>query len=197
MDREDYRGTLMKLEAKQTDTYIRFMRTLPLFEKWGYSSLFKLLFAVDRIHVKRGEIIYEQGHEADAFFIIYQGEFHTYKKVKISYSEKESIQNMKDKRDSPNYGPMKFKMKESIVSIMEPGYLFGVEEAFISDLKSQEAPKKYLSKVVCASEKGILMKFCKAPTFGKLIYHDDTLKLLTNMKTHNLEVSSKRSTDLK
>ena len=79
MDREDFRGTLMKLEEKTQDTYIQFLRKLPLFHSWGYTALYKLLFAVEKLSVRRGEVMYEQGDVAESFYLIYSGEFYAYK----------------------------------------------------------------------------------------------------------------------
>mmetsp|Transcript_35831 Transcript_35831/g.35447 ORF Transcript_35831/g.35447 Transcript_35831/m.35447 type:complete len:80 (+) Transcript_35831:223-462(+) len=79
MDREDFRGTLMKLEEKVQDTYIHFLQGTALFRSWGHSVLYKLLFAIEKTTFKRGDKIYKQDDPANTFYIVYEGEFTMHK----------------------------------------------------------------------------------------------------------------------
>lgn len=88
MNRDDFRDTLMKLEENVMNSYIDFLSKIleiicidqtVLFKSWGNSVLYKLLFAIDKISYKRHEVVYNQNDTANAFFIVYKGEFTMHK----------------------------------------------------------------------------------------------------------------------
>ncbi|CAI2382688.1 unnamed protein product [Moneuplotes crassus] len=201
MDREDFRGTLMKLEEKVQDTYIHFLQGTALFRSWGHSVLYKLLFAIEKTTFKRGDKIYKQDDPANTFYIVYEGEFTMHKKVEInqeydpmftshpnrvcqeckypcSIYKKEGLEHFESRRKSPNYHPKVKSTAESVVLIMQKGQIFGLEDSFTEDPKKNTLKKYYKHSVICKSAKARLLVFNKKNTFNKIIYNEHSLKFI-------------------
>lgn len=69
-------------------------------------------------------------------------------KVKLKYQEREDLNHFEKRRNSPNYEANVPKQKESIVSILQVGQVFGLEDSFTEDPKKDTTHKKYSYKVV-------------------------------------------------
>jgi hypothetical protein len=69
-------------------------------------------------------------------------------KVKIKYQEKEDLNHFEKRRNSPNYEPNAEKQKESIVSILQVGQVFGVEDSYTENPRKDTTQRQYSYKVV-------------------------------------------------
>ena len=123
--------------------------------------MFKLLFAIEKVTFKRNQEVYKQGEAANAFYIVYQGEFTAFKKIKLKIHDNETLNHFKKRRNSPNYHMKSEDSKESPIGILLKGQLFGVEDSFTEKPKKDKTKRFYSQRVVCTSEKARLLIFYK------------------------------------
>ena len=69
-------------------------------------------------------------------------------KVKLNADEPEKLSIFERRRNSPNYWPPIIQTKESVISYISQGSLFGLEDSFTENPKKDQTVKRYSYKVV-------------------------------------------------
>ncbi|CDW78470.1 UNKNOWN [Stylonychia lemnae] len=82
LDKYDFQRCLGKLEKKQLNQIIDFLKNLQCFKSWTRNSVGKFSYFLSKQKFKRGQIVYKEGQVSDKVFIVKKGEFELQRKMK-------------------------------------------------------------------------------------------------------------------
>jgi cAMP-dependent protein kinase regulator len=75
IDRETYRGTLLKETLRKRDKYMRFLDTVPLFTSIDAYERARIADVLEVVEFNsRGSVVIREGDDGDAFYLIEEGE---------------------------------------------------------------------------------------------------------------------------
>jgi len=83
MNRSDYEKSLGKIQKKQMNKLVEFLRGCPHFKSWTRTALVKLSYYFKKKQYRRNNIIYAKGDPTQNIYIVLNGEFEQIKHVKV------------------------------------------------------------------------------------------------------------------
>ena len=81
--KDDFKNTLMLIESKLRNRFVNFLKSLKMFQGWTNRKWDKLLHAIQKHKTKKGQHIIHEGDKADAFYIVFEGEFEIVKNLSL------------------------------------------------------------------------------------------------------------------
>lgn len=132
LSREDFTKLLGNLEEKRLNEKVAFLSHVQCFKNLSKGAMFKLSYYFTLRSIKRGEVVYREGDEAEKVYVILSGEFQFSKKSTRSVRS-QSVQRLAIDRIERLYHRMKdrisvHKPAELAVMIKGPKEMFGEDE---------------------------------------------------------------------
>jgi len=156
MTKLDYERSLGKIQKKQMNKMIEFLKQCPHFKSWTRTNLVKLTYYFKKKKFRRGNYIYKKDDPCRNIYIVYSGEFEQTKFLKIEREEEEYF----------DYGKYIFKSPD-------------FQEHHPSD--GFRPKKKTRQQLKIADEKFNLS--CSLLCQGQLIGEEDAIQMRNHTKT--------------
>ena len=132
--KKDFEHALAKIEQKNRDLMIDFLKNVPYFTHWTRTSISKMLYYIEKQLCIRNQEVFREGDQVNYVYIVRNGEFEVTKRTVVL----EDKFKTEEKRIKPilNYGrkfkdDSLFKKKKDVcqtkVRVLGPGKTFGEE----------------------------------------------------------------------
>mmetsp|Transcript_34688 Transcript_34688/g.53175 ORF Transcript_34688/g.53175 Transcript_34688/m.53175 type:complete len:408 (-) Transcript_34688:1254-2477(-) len=207
MNRQDYEKSLGKIQKKQMNKMIEFLRGCPHFRHWSRTALVKLTYYFKKKQYRRGNIIYAKGDSTRNIYIVLNGEFEQIKHIKVHKKRDEQAEVtklfMQGAKSERHEDMQKLKNIKSLkqnterfnlqCSIICKGQIFGEEDAIHST--------KHSKTVKCKSFKGELLEMTIADFYHrvKTVSEESWKQICENsaFKVRQLKVSTRISKQMR
>ena len=194
INKEDFKNTLLIIESKLRNRYINFLKSLKMFHGWTSRKWDKLLHAIQKHKTKKGQHIINEGEKADAFYIVFDGEFEILKNLSLVPKRKIDPKRYFYKRDQDDFKSYYHKVIETFSNInifnrevsikfIGPGIIFGLEDS----ITRRDEYRYYSYSVICTSANGLVLRFSRLDTFTKLAFNENTWKYLQQTAQDSVE----------
>eukprot|EP00347_Sterkiella_histriomuscorum_P023519 403334331 len=135
LDKYDFQKCLGKLEKKQMNKMIDFLKNIQCFKSWTRNSVGKFSYFLTKQKFKRGQIVYRENQLADKVFIVKKGEFELQRKLGRTLNEvaTEVVELMGKKVNKPNFLAKKLPEIKDVpnqmrITLFGSGSLLGEED---------------------------------------------------------------------
>ena len=81
LDKNSYTSVLAKIEKKAQHKIIEYLLNFPFFKGWTKSALIKFSYYLKKVKYSRNQTVFQEGKQADAVFLIKNGEFEMKKQL--------------------------------------------------------------------------------------------------------------------
>lgn len=154
---------------------------------------------------KNNQHVITEGEKADAFYIVFEGEFEIVKNLSLVPKQKIDARRYFDKRDKADFksyyhtviktfSNMNTIRREVPIKFIGPGQIFGLEDS----ITRKDDLRYYSYSVTCKSASGMVLEFSRVGTFTKLAFNENTWRYLLQVakdtveRLSNMEKKSKR-----
>jgi CRP-like cAMP-binding protein len=156
LEKKDYLQYMQRYLAENKQEIVDFLKNLPFFNQMSIILLKKLTYNIKEVLFKKGQIVFQEGDEANFVFILRTGECHLDKLLSIRSSPCKTLRQT-------------HRVEKFTAKTVGPGAMIG-EEAVLNNLP-------YNFSCIVSSESAVLFQISSKEFFAR-INTDDLLKYL-------------------